>query len=78
MGKQEDSVWMPSVLEPKLQSTNDKDWAVENDPAVINSGIILSSPHSENKYIHNTVKQKHLKVVSSSNLPSSIAKLLHV
>lgn len=66
------------MREPKLQSTNKKDRAVENDPAVINMGIILSSPHLENKYIHNTVKHKHFKVVSSSNLPSSFVKLLHV
>lgn len=69
---------MSSMLEPKLHSRNKKDQAVENDPAVINMGIILSSPHSENNYIHNTVKHKHLKVVSSSNLPSSIVKFLHV
>lgn len=66
------------MMEPKLQSTNKKDWAVENDPAVINMGIVLSGPHSENKYIHNIVKHKHLKFVSSSNLPSSFVKLLRV
>lgn len=41
-------------------------------------GVILSTPRSENKYIHNTVKHKNFKVLSSSNLSFSIVKLLHV
>lgn len=65
---------MLSVLNPKLQSTNKKAQAVENDPAVINMGKILSSTHFENKYIHKTVKHMHLNVVSSSNSLCSIVK----
>lgn len=41
-------------------------------------GIILPTPHSENKYIHNTVKHKNFKVLSSSNLSFNTVKLLHV
>lgn len=69
---------MPSVLEPKLQSTNKKDWGAENDPAAINMGIILPTTHYENKSIHITVKHKNCKALSSSNLSFSIVKLLHI